>query len=77
MLNATHYYYETYVYPTNVYGSTKEETITPGTDTLAITMNPRSTDRMVKSYIDKTSENASVYNAWFNAIHEKYQIHII
>lgn len=27
VLNATHYYYETYVYPTNVYGSTKEETI--------------------------------------------------
>lgn len=51
--------------------STKEETITPGTDKLAITMNPRSTDRMVKSYIDKTSENASVYNAWFNAVHEK------
>ena len=51
--------------------STKEETITPGTDTITITMNPRSTDRMVKCYIDKTSENASVYNGWFNAVHEK------
>lgn len=50
---------------------TKEDTIEPGTDTLAITMNPRSTDRMVKCYIDETTENKSIYDAWFDAVHEK------
>jgi hypothetical protein len=32
MLNEVHYYYETYMYPTNVYGNTKEETIKKALD---------------------------------------------
>lgn len=51
--------------------NTKEDTIEPGTETIAIKMNPRTTDRMVKCYVDATTENQSVYNAWFNAVHEK------
>lgn len=51
--------------------ATKEDTITPQTETIAITMNPRTTDRMVKCYIDETEENKAVYDAWFNAVHEK------
>ena len=51
--------------------NTKEDTVTPGTETLTITMNPRTTDRMVKCYIDYTTENESIYNSWFTAVHEK------
>lgn len=51
--------------------NTKEDTIAPGTETISIVMNPRTTDRMVKCYIDKTEDNTAVYNAWFNAVHEK------
>lgn len=51
--------------------NTKEDTITPDTETVSITMNPRTTDRMVKAYIDETAENKAVYDAWFTAVHEK------
>lgn len=51
--------------------STKEDSIEPGTETIAITMNPRSSDRMVKCYIDETSENKTVYDGWFEQVHEK------
>lgn len=50
---------------------TKEDTITPGTDSIEITMNPRITDRMVKCYIDETEENKAIYDAWFTTVHEK------
>lgn len=50
---------------------TKEETAEPGTDTLPITMKPRSSDGLVKSQIEQTTENTSVYNAWFSSVHEK------
>ena len=51
--------------------ATKEDSISPSTETVSITMNPRTTDRMVKCYIDETEENKAVYEAWFNAVHEK------
>lgn len=51
--------------------NTKEDTIEPGTETIAITMNPRTTDRMVKCYIDETEENKAIYDAWFESVHEK------
>lgn len=50
---------------------TKEDTITPGTESIEIVMNPRVTDRMVKCYIDQTEENQAVYEAWFTTVHEK------
>lgn len=51
--------------------NTKEDTITPGTEKLTITMNPRSTDRIVRSYIEETAANKSTYDAWFTAVYEK------
>ena len=51
--------------------NTKEDSITPGTETISITMNPRSSDRMVKCYIDETTENKTIYDGWFNSVHEK------
>ena len=50
---------------------TKQENIEVGTETISITMNPRSTDRLVKCYIDETAENKSIYDAWFEQVHEK------
>ena len=41
------------------------------TETISITMNPRSTDRLVKCYIDETAENKSIYDDWFEQVHEK------
>lgn len=51
--------------------NTKEDTVTPGTETIAITMNPRTSDRLVKCYVDETEENKTIYDAWFTAVHEK------
>lgn len=51
--------------------NTKQENIEVGTETIAITMNPRSTDRLVKCYIDETAENKTIYDAWFEQVHEK------
>lgn len=51
--------------------TTKEDSISPNTETISIRMNPRSTDKMVKCHIDETAENKAVYDAWFNAVPEK------
>ena len=51
--------------------STKEDTISPNTETISIRMNPRTTDKMVKCYIDETAENKTAYDAWFSAVPEK------
>lgn len=51
--------------------STKEDTITPGTETLTIKMNPRSTDRVVRSYIEESETNKTTYDSWFTAVYEK------
>lgn len=51
--------------------TTKEDTISPNTETVSIRMNPRTTDKLVRSYIDETAENKTTYDAWFNAVPEK------
>lgn len=51
--------------------NTKQENIEVGTETISIKMNPRSSDRMVKCFIEETAENKSIYDAWFTAVHEK------
>lgn len=50
---------------------TVEDSPTPDTDSIPITMNPRSSDRMVKAVIEETTENKAVYDAWFESVHEK------
>lgn len=51
--------------------STKEDSVEPGTDTIPITMKPRTSDGMVKCVIEETASNTAVYSAWFSAVHEK------
>ena len=50
--------------------STTEESIEVGTETMTITIKPRSTDRAIKAVMEKTPENESVYNEFFSAVYE-------
>ena len=51
--------------------NTKQESIEPGTDSLSITIAPRSTDSAIGSYLEKTTENQTVYDAFFTSVYEK------
>lgn len=52
---------------------TKEESISVGTETMSISMNPRVTDKAVMAYIEPTVENQDIYDAFFNSVYEKDQ----
>lgn len=51
--------------------NTKEESIEVGTETMTITMSPRSTDKAVMAYIEPNDTNEDVYNAFFTKVYEK------
>ena len=51
--------------------NTKEESIEVGTETMTITMSPRSTDKAVMAYIEPNETNQEVYNDFFNQVYEK------
>lgn len=51
--------------------NTKEESVEVGTETMTITMSPRSTDKAVMAYIEPTTENEAVYNTFFTKVYEK------
>ena len=51
--------------------NTKEESIEPGTESLPITINPRSSDRAVKCYIEENESNKAVYDNFFKKVYEK------
>ena len=51
--------------------NTNEESKEPQTDTISITMSPRSTDRAIKAVIEPTEENQEVYNTFFTKVYEK------
>lgn len=53
--------------PSRTHG-TREESTEPATDTLAVTMNPRVNDKLVKAVCEYNTENAEIYNSWFNAV---------
>lgn len=50
---------------------TKEESVEVGTETISITMSPRSTDKAVMAYIEPNETNQDVYDAFFNKVYEK------
>lgn len=52
--------------------NTTEDTKEPQTDTISITMAPRTTDKVVKCVMEKTDDNTAAYNGFFNAVYEKY-----
>ena len=51
--------------------STKEEGLEPGTDSLPITIAPRSTDSAIGTYLEPTEENKAIYNKFFDKVYEK------
>ena len=51
--------------------NTKEESIEVGTETISITMSPRSTDKAVMAYIEPNDTNEDVYNSFFTKVYEK------
>lgn len=69
--NRRYVYYDcTATRPTREF-STTEDTIEVGTETLTITIAPRSTDGAVGGYIEPNSTNTAVYNAFFESVLEK------
>lgn len=50
--------------------STTEESIEIATETMTVTIKPRSSDRAIKAVMEKTTENEAAYNAFFDAVYE-------
>jgi len=50
---------------------TNEESKEPQTDTISITMSPRTTDKAIKAVIEPNEQNKAIYNAFFNKVYEK------
>lgn len=50
---------------------TKEESTDPQTDTISITMSPRSTDKAIKAVIEPSTTNQAVYDTFFKKVYEK------
>lgn len=50
---------------------TVEDNIEPNTDSIAITMNPRTTDRLVKCVIEPSEENKEIYEKFFESVYER------
>ena len=51
--------------------NTVEESKEPQTDTVSITMSPRSTDRAIKAVIEPNETNQDVYDTFFTKVYEK------
>nr|DAY62698.1 MAG TPA: tail tube protein [Caudoviricetes sp.] len=51
--------------------NTQEESIEAGEETMTITMSPRTTDKMVKCYMEPSETNQELYNSFFTKVYEK------
>lgn len=51
--------------------NTIEDTKEPQTDTISITMTPRSTDHIIKAVIEPNETNQDVYDEFFKKVYEK------
>lgn len=51
--------------------NTVEESKEPQTDTISITMAPRSSDKVIKAVIEPNETNQKVYNTFFTKVYEK------
>lgn len=50
---------------------TVEETIEPQTDKITISMNPRSTDKLIRCEIEPSETNTEVYESFFDEVYER------
>ncbi len=51
--------------------NTKEESVEPQTDKVAITMSPRTTDKAIKAVIEPSESNKAIYDTFFTKVYEK------
>lgn len=51
--------------------NTVEDTKEPQTDTISITMTPRSSDKVIKAVIEPNETNQDVYDTFFTKVYEK------
>lgn len=51
--------------------NTIEDTKEPQTDTISITMTPRSTDHVIKAVIEPSETNQDIYDEFFEKVYEK------
>ena len=51
--------------------NTIEDTKEPQTDTISITMTPRSSDKVIKAVIEPNETNQDVYDTFFTKVYEK------
>lgn len=51
--------------------NTTEESIEVATESITITMSPRSTDNAIKCHIEPTEENKAIYDKFFTKVYEK------
>jgi len=54
----------------DVSSTTKEASIEPQTDSLAIKAKPRTTDQKVKAVLELSDSNETVYNGFFDKVYE-------
>lgn len=51
--------------------NTNEESKEPQTDTISITMSPRTTDKAIKAVIEPDDTNKAIYDTFFTKVYEK------
>ena len=51
--------------------NTIEDTKEPQTDTISITMTPRSSDHVIKAVIEPSDTNQDIYDEFFDEVYEK------
>ena len=68
--NRRYWYYNCTANRPSNSSSTIEASKTPQTETVDITASPRATDKLVRAVMEKTTENATAYNAFFSTVYE-------
>ena len=68
--NKRYWYYNVTANRPSNNGATIEASKTPQTETVNITASPRIGDKRVRCSLEKTAENASVYNNFFSTVYE-------
>ena len=68
--NRRYWYYNVSAQRPSTAGQTIEASKEPSTDTLNITATPRITDNKVRTFLEKTQENATAYDGFFEEVYE-------
>ena len=68
--NRRYWYYNVSAQRPSTAGQTIETSKEPSTDTLNITATPRITDNKVRTFLEKTQENATAYDGFFEEVYE-------